>query len=132
MAPVSPAETRPQAVTRACLLAGTGSLLTLITIFGILGDWGSLEIQDQVDAALERSPVPGVGTDGILEIIRVILMVIAGFAVAGLVLSVYTARRDRSARMGLTVLSAGWMPVALVFGVVGSLSPPMRALPLAY
>ena len=131
MEPVSTAETRPQAVTRACLLAGTGSVLTLITIFGVLADWGSLEIQEQVDAALERSPVPGVGTDGILETIRVILMVIAAFAVAGLVLSIYTARRDRSARMGLTVLSAGWMPVALVFGVAGVLFALMGAVTLA-
>jgi hypothetical protein len=131
MEPVSTAETRPQAVTRACLLAGTGSVLTLITIFGVLGDWGSLEIQEQVDAALERSPVPGVGTDGILETIRVILMVIAAFAVAGLVLSIYTARRDRSARMGLTVLSAGWIPVALVFGVAGVLFALIGALTLA-
>jgi hypothetical protein len=128
---VSTAETRPQAVTRACLLAGTGSVLTLITIFGVLADWGSLEIQEQVDAALERSPVPGVGTDGILETIRIILMVIAAFAVAGLVLSIYTARRDRSARMGLTVLSAGWMPVALVFGVAGVLFALMGAVTLA-
>lgn len=131
MEPVSTAETRPQAVTRACLLAGTGSVLTLITIFGVLGDWGSLEIQEQVDAALERSPVPGVGTDGILETIRIILMVIAAFAVAGLVLSIYTARRDRSARMGLTILSAGWIPVALVFGVAGVLFALMGALTLA-
>nr|CAA9360063.1 MAG: hypothetical protein AVDCRST_MAG46-3216 [uncultured Nocardioidaceae bacterium] len=131
MEPVSTGEARPQAVTRACLLAGTGSVLTLITVFGILSDWGSLEIQEQVDAALARSPVPGVGTDGILEIIRVILMVIAVFAVAGLVLSIYTARRDRSARVALMVLSAGWMPVALVFGVVGVLFALMAALTLA-
>jgi hypothetical protein len=122
---------RPEAVTRACLIAGGGAVVTLSMVFAMLSDWGSLEIQEQVEVALEGSSVPGMGADQILEVARIVLMAIAVFAVAGLVLSVFTARGDRSARIGLTVLAAGWMPVALVFGVVGVLLSVLGAVTLA-
>ena len=127
---VSTVEKRPSSVTQACLIAGTGAVLTLMTVFSMLSDWGGLEVREQVEAALAASPVTGVAADDLLEIARIALMVIAAFAVAALVLSVFTARGDRPSRIALTVLSAGWLPVALVFGAVGILFAALGALTL--
>ena len=127
---VSAVDARPNAVLQACLVAGTGSVLTLLTIFGLLSDWGSQEVREQVEAALESSPVTGVSPGELMEVARIVLMTIAAFAVAGLVLSVFTARGDRPARIALTVLAALWMPVALVFGVVGILLSVLGAVTL--
>jgi hypothetical protein len=131
MGPMSTSEHRPSAVTHACLLAGTGALLTLFTIFGMLSDWGSLEVREQVEAALESSPIRSVAVEDLLEAARIVLMVVAAGAVAGLVLAVFTARRDRAARIGLTVLAAAWLPVALIFGALGILLSAMGAATLA-
>jgi hypothetical protein len=127
---VSTTEQRPAAVTRACFIAGTGAVLTLLLIFSLLSDWGSLEVQEQIEAARDRAPVSGVSTDTLLEVSRVMFMVLAVLAFAALVLSVFTARGDRSARIGLTVLAACWIPVALLFGAAGLLLSLLGALTL--
>jgi hypothetical protein len=127
---VSTTEQRPAAVTRACFIAGTGAVLTLLLIFSLLSDWGSLEVQEQIEAARDRAPVSGVSTDTLLEVSRVMFMVLAVLAFAALVLSVFTARGDRSARIGLTVLAACWIPVALLFGAAGVLLSLLGALTL--
>jgi len=131
MGDVSTSEPRPGAVTQACLIAGTGSVLTLLVIFSMLSDWGGLEVREQVEEALANSPVRGIAVDDLLGIVKTVLMAIAAFAVAALVLAVFTARRDRAARIGLTVLAAGCIPVALVFGVTGILLSALAAVTLA-
>jgi hypothetical protein len=127
---VSTTDQRPAAVTRACFIAGTGAVLTLLLIFSLLSDWGSLDVQEQIEAARDRAPVSGVSTDTLLEVSRIMFMVLAVLAFAALVLSVFTARGDRSARMGLTVLAACWIPVALLFGGAGVLLSLLGALTL--
>ncbi|WP_262847827.1 proline-rich domain-containing protein [Mumia quercus] len=102
----TPTTARPQKVTMACLTAGVASVLVLISVMTTLSGWGSLEVREQVERTLDASPVTStLSVDAALRWLRVLLMAAAALATASLVLAVWTAKRHKGARIGLTVVS---------------------------
>ncbi|TNC50232.1 hypothetical protein [Mumia zhuanghuii] len=102
----NPTTARPQKVTMACLTAGVASVLVLISVLTTLSGWGSLEVREQVESTLDASPVTGtLSVDQALGWLRIILMAAGALATASIVLAVWTAKRHRGARTGLTVVS---------------------------
>lgn len=126
-------DVRPTAVTYACLIAGTSSVLMLVNIFVLLGDWGSLEVRQQIEQAFADAPFGsgGYSVDEVVEYLRLAAMGAAACCVAAVVLSVFTARRDRVARIVLTVLAVGWVLVSLLLGVAGLLLAILGGLSVA-
>jgi hypothetical protein len=114
---------RPRQVTLAGLIAGFGALLVLVNIFVAMADWGSASIREDVEDALDSAPFGSsrISVDTALEMLRIMLMVLAAGCVAAVVLAIYTVRRHRSARVGLTVLASAWALLSLAFGLVGVL-----------
>lgn len=85
-----------------------GSAAIVVSIAGQLSGLHSLETQEQVRAFLSEPPGSGLGLglDRALELMRVVLMVVAGCCTAAVVLGVEVLRRNRSARLGLSLLAA--------------------------
>ncbi|UYM07051.1 hypothetical protein [Solicola gregarius] len=123
---------RPQKVTMACLLAGVGSLVVLISFTVMLADWVPAELRTQVEQVIDEPPLStyDLQTSQVLEWLRLGLMAGAAIAVAAVILAVYAARRHRGARIGLTVVSGvsslafvpagltGLLPAAMAVGCV--------------
>lgn len=118
---------RPQKVTLACLAAGAGSLIVLISFTTILADWVSPEIRDQAETVLDEPPLrdSGITIEQLLEWLRILMMVGAAVSVAVIILAIYTARRHRGARVVLTVTSVGAGIVFLPSGLAGILPAAM-------
>jgi len=114
---------RPRQVTLASVIAGAGALLVLVNVFTVMTDWGSASIREDVENALGNAPLgPGnISVDAALEMVRVMLMVVAAGCVAAVVLAIYTVRRHRAARIGLTVLASAWALLSLTLGLAGLL-----------
>lgn len=107
--------------------------MVLVGIFVLLGDWGSLELRQQVERTFEDAPFGTGGTtvDEAVEFLRIAAMGAAACCVAAVVLSVFTARRDRVARVVLTVLAVGWVLVSLLLGIAGLLLAILGGLSVA-
>lgn len=84
-----------------------GSAAIVVSIASQLSALHSLETQERVAAFLSEPPGSGLGLelDGALELLRVVLMVVAGCCTAAVVLGVEVLRRNRSARLGLSLLA---------------------------
>lgn len=126
-------QARPTAVTYACLIAGTSSVLMLVNIFVLLSDWGSLEVRQQIEQGFANAPFGsgGYSVEDAVELLRIAAMAAAACCVAAVVLSVFTARRDRVARTVLTVLAVAWVLVSLLLGVAGLLFAVLGGLSVA-
>lgn len=118
---------RPQKVTLACLAAGLGSLIVLLSFTAILSDWVSPEVREQAEAVLAEPPLKdsGLTIGQLLEGLRIMMMVGAAVAVAVIILAIHTARRHRGARIALTVTSVGAGIVFLPSGLAGILPAAM-------
>jgi hypothetical protein len=114
---------RPRQVTLASVIAGLGALLVLVNIFSVMSDWGSASVREQVEDALDDGPFgpADVSVDTALSMLRIMLMIVAAGCVAAVVFAVYTARRHRAARVGLTVLAGLWAMLSLALGLAGLL-----------
>ena len=114
---------RPRQVTVASLIAGLGALLVLYNIFSVMSDWGSASIREEVEDGLKGGPFgpADISVETALETLRIVLMIVAAGCVAAIVFAVYTVRRHRSARIGLTVLAAAWALLSLALGLAGLL-----------
>jgi hypothetical protein len=114
---------RPRQVTLASVIAGLGATLVLVNIFAVMSDWGSASVREQVEDALDDGPFGpvDVSVDTALSMLRIMLMIVAAGCVAAVVFAVYTARRHRAARIGLTVLAAAWAVLSLALGLAGLL-----------
>ncbi|MGH1563950.1 hypothetical protein [Mumia sp. DW29H23] len=118
MANATPA--RPQKVTMACLAAGIASGIVLVSIVATLSDWGSIEVREQIEDALASAPIDGALTvDQALGWLRGVLMAAGALSAAAIVLAIWTAKRHRGARIGLTVLAALSSIAFVVAGTAG-------------
>src|SRR4051794_366236 len=116
---------RPRRVPVAGLMAAAACALLVVTLFDSMARVRSAEMRDTVDAFLRESPGAGlqVGVDGVLELLRAVVLISGALSAAGIVLAVYTLRRHRGARVGLTVIAvlllfsatfiAGLLPVVV-------------------
>jgi len=123
------AATRPRSVTLACLYAGVGAAFGFVSLVSLLGSWGSVEMQDQVQRLLSEPPLKGsdLSVDRVLSALRWAAMAGVAVCVATMVFAVFTFRGDRGSRIGLTVL-CGVAAVAFVtLGLYGVI-PAMLAV----
>jgi hypothetical protein len=109
---------RPQKVTSACLFIGISCGLLLFYVSSWLGSWNSLEVQDGLASVLAGIDLDALGmtSQGTIDLLRQVLMVMVVPLVAGGVFAVYAARghlQSRAMLSGIAVLAA------LVFVVTG-------------
>jgi hypothetical protein len=114
-----PPETeRPRQVTLAAFLVIGASVLLVASVFERLGTLRSLESRTAVQRFLSEPPGSnlGIGTETVLEILRTVSMVAAGLATAAAILGYHVLKRNRSARVALTVLAVPLFMCGLVTG----------------
>jgi hypothetical protein len=99
-----------------------GSAAVVLTVFDLIANLRSIDTRERVQKALSEPPLDGTGIDlqTVLSIMHVTAMVAAGCATAAIVLGWHVLRRNRGARMALTVLAVPLFLAGLITG--GSMS----------
>ncbi|WP_375001771.1 hypothetical protein [Aeromicrobium sp. CTD01-1L150] len=97
---------RPASVTLACLFVGFSSLLILVNLMSLLGDWGSLSMQEGLESVLETEPLASssLTMDQLLTWLRIAAQAVVVLAVAATIFAIYAARGHEASRWVLTVL----------------------------
>ncbi len=118
-------ERRPPPVTLACALAGFVGFMVMLNLIEVLSDWGSIELQEAIESALENEVLAGqdLTVAGVLSVLRVALQVLLLASIALLVFAIFTVRGDRASRWGLTVLSGIGAIILALFGGLAGLLP---------
>jgi hypothetical protein len=121
--------TRPRRVTVAGVMAAAACVLLVFTLFDSMARVRSAEMRDSIDSFLREPPGAGLqlGVEAVLDLLRGVVLLSGALAAAGTVLAVYTLRRHRGARIGLTVIAvlllfsatfvAGLLPVVVAVAV---------------
>ena len=114
---------RPRQVSIACVLAGAGSAVVLVSAAATLSDWNSSRVRDQVATAIADHHLnrEGLGLEQMLGYVRVALIVIAAVSVVSLICAAFAARGHRGARNLLSALSLLTLPLGLAGGPEGLL-----------
>lgn len=109
---------RPRQVTLAGWLTVVGSAVVVLLVFDRVSGLHTLETRESVERFLAEPPGRdlGVGTDGILTLMRVAALVTGGCAAAAAILGWHVLRRSRSARLVLTVVAVPLFLTGLVTG----------------
>ncbi|MDO9379455.1 MAG: hypothetical protein Q7T56_11460 [Nocardioidaceae bacterium] len=141
MADRTTAPPRPSKVSVACLIAGAASFVVLVQCVRLVADQGSLEQQEWISGMLSDSGMEAqVSLAQALAWARWTVMGVAALCVVVGVFAVYTARGDRTSRLGLSVAGglaafgflflegSGVIPAALmIYGVASLWSGESRA-----
>ncbi len=95
-----------------------GSVLLVGAVFERVSTLHRLETQESVRQFLSEPPLNGFGLDleGALTILRTMSMVTAGCAAAAAILGYHVLKRNRGARIGLTVLAVPLFIAGFVIG----------------
>ncbi|MGH3307908.1 MAG: hypothetical protein ACRDOX_09475 [Nocardioides sp.] len=98
---------RPAWVSMAAWMIMGGSVMMVATVFETITNLNTIETREAVAEFLSEPPGAGLGLDvpGALVVLRTVSMVAAGCATVAAVLGFHVLRRNRSARLGLTVLA---------------------------
>lgn len=109
---------RPRQVTLAAWMIMAGSLLVIGTVADRVAGLNTLETREAIEAFLSRPPGDGLGLDvpGVVATLHVVSMVAGGCAAAAAILGYHVLRRNRGARIGLTVLAVPLFLSGLVAG----------------
>ncbi len=109
---------RPRQVTLAASLVMAASVLLVLSVFERLGSLRSLESRTSIQRFLSEPPGSslGLGTEAVLDIVRTVSMVAAGLATAAAILGYHVLKRNRAARVGLSVLVLPLFLCGLVTG----------------
>jgi hypothetical protein len=109
---------RPNQVTMAGWMIMVGSVIVVLTVFDQVAGLRSVEVREGVEKFLSEPPGKGLGltVDGTLGIIRALLLIAAGCATAAAILGWQVLRRDRTARLALTVLAVPLFVTGIVAG----------------
>lgn len=116
MTPVSDSTPRPSHTTMAAGMVIAGSVLVVLTAAQQLSTLNSLETREMVTTFLTSTPGTGLSVSGALVVLRVALMVAAGCATAAALLGYQVLRRNRRARLGLSVLAVPLFVAGLASG----------------
>lgn len=118
-------ERRPPPVTLACALAGFVGFMVMLNLIDVLSSWGSIELQESVESALENELLAGrdISLATALSTLRVAAQVLLLASIALLVFAIFTVRGDRASRWGLTVLSGTGAILLTTIGGFGELLP---------
>jgi hypothetical protein len=95
-----------------------GSAAIVITVFDLIANLRSIDTRERVQRVLSEPPLKGTGFDvqQVLTVMHVLALVAAGCATAAAILGVHVLRRNRTARLGLTVLAVPLFVAGLVTG----------------
>lgn len=98
---------RPNQVTMAGWMIMVGSVIVVITVFDQMAALRSIETREGIQKFLSEPPGEGLGltVDSTLRIIKAVSLVAAGCATAAAILGWQVLRRDRGARLALTILA---------------------------
>ena len=98
---------RPRQVTTAAWLIMGGSLLLVVTAFQTVSGLHSLETRANIQSALDQAPLSGSALDfeSVRGALHVTALIVGGCATAAAILGYQVLRRDRLARLVLTVLA---------------------------
>jgi len=109
---------RPRQVTLAAWLVIAASVLLVLSVFERLGDLHSLESRTAIERLVSEPPWSdlGLGVESALTFVRTVSMVAAGLATAAAILGYHALKRNRAARIGLTVLAIPLFLSGLVTG----------------
>lgn len=122
-----PSPARPRQVTLAGVMATVACVLLVLTLFDTMSGIRSTETQDSVEEFLSSAPGDrlGLDVDGVVDVLRGLVLLSGALAAAGAILAVYCMRRHRGARIGLSVVA-----VAMLFSTtfVAGLLPFVVAL----
>lgn len=116
--PAGPTLPRPRQVTTAAWIIMGGSLLVLVTVFERMAGVNDLETREAIAKFLAEPPYDGLGWDvpAVQTMIRVASMIAGACAAAATILGFHVLRRNRGARIGLTVLAVPLFLSGLVAG----------------
>ncbi|MGI9157094.1 MAG: hypothetical protein ACR2FG_10715 [Marmoricola sp.] len=100
-------QTRPRQVTMAAWVGGGASLAMLLTVGDLMSKLNTVDLRESVAAFLSTGGGTslGVDLDQALLLARIGLLVTGATSAATLVLAVFASRRDRSARIAMSVLA---------------------------
>lgn len=122
-----PSPARPRQVTVAGVMATVACVLLVVGLFDSMSEIRSTETQDSVEDFLSSAPGDrlGLDVDGVVDVLRGVVLFSGALAAAGAILAVYCLRRHRGARIGLSVVA-----VAMLFSTtfVAGLLPFVVAL----
>ena len=109
---------RPRQVTMAGWMIIGGSVLVVATVFETITGLNTLETREAVTQFISQPPGEGLGLDvsGALLVLRTVSMVAAGCAAVAAVLGFHVLRRNRSARVGVTVVAIPLFFTGMVTG----------------
>ena len=109
---------RPRQVTLAAALVMGASGMLVVSVFERLGDLRSIESRLAIEEFINQPPGSDLGLDleSVLDLLYVVSMVAAGLATAAAILGFHVLKRNRSARLGLSVLAVPLFLCGLVTG----------------
>ena len=110
------AATRPRQVTAAAWFIVLGSGLLVIGAFETIAHLRSLETRASIEQVLADPPFSdsGIGLESVRAAMHAAAMVLGGCATATAILGYQLLRRDRTARIALTVLAVPLVVAGLV------------------
>jgi hypothetical protein len=105
-------------VTLAAALVMGASGMLVVSVFERLGDLRSIESRLAIEEFISQPPGSDLGLDleSVLDILYVVSMVAAGLATAAAILGFHVLKRNRAARIGLSVLALPLFLCGLVTG----------------
>ncbi len=120
-----PAPPRPRQVTVSGIVAAVGCALLLISLFDASSQVRSAEMRRGIAEQLAGRNDLGLTVADVVDLLRVVVLLSAALAAAGLVMSVFVLRRHRASRVGLSVIAVlllfsatfvvGLLPVLVAF-----------------
>lgn len=114
----SATERRPPQVTFTGWLVVGGSVFVLLGAFEAMGALRTMETREMIQTFLDEPPGSslGIGFERARELRRVAILVLGACAAAASILGFFVLRRDRAARVALTVLA---VPLFLSGSIAG-------------
>ncbi len=109
---------RPRQVTMAAWMIMGGSALVVASVFETITGLHTLETREAVADFLRDAPADGLGLDvsGALTVLRIVSMVAAACATIAAVLGFHLLKRNRGARLGVTVVAVPLFLTGMVIG----------------
>ncbi|WP_447643786.1 hypothetical protein [Nocardioides zeae] len=100
-------ERRPPQVTFAGWLVVGGSIFVLLGAFEAMSSLRTLETRAMIEQFLDEPPGSslGIGYERTVQLRRIAILVLAACATAAAILGIFALRRDKGARIGLTVVA---------------------------
>jgi hypothetical protein len=109
---------RPRQVTLAGSLVMAASAMLVASVFERLGNLRSVESRSAIERFLSQPPGSdlGLGMESVLDILYTVSMVAAGLGTAAAILGFHVLKRNRSARVALSILALPLFLCGLVTG----------------